>query len=122
MLTDLTCKAAKPTASNYKLRDGKGLYLFVMKTGGKSWRYDYKVKRLDDTYKNGTYVFGGYPALYLADSRQAHSEAKILVSQGIDPHEHKKDQVCIDRQSRALTFADVTHEWLEKRNGEIIRL
>lgn len=119
MLTDLTCKTAKPKAQNYKLRDGKGLYLFIMKAGGKSWRYDYKVKRPDETYKNGTYVFGSYPTLSLAKARQAHSEARQLVSQNIDPHEHKKDQVRLDRQSRALTFADVTQEWLDKRDGEI---
>jgi hypothetical protein len=35
MLTDLACKKAKPESKNQKLRDGKGLYLFIGKTGGK---------------------------------------------------------------------------------------
>lgn len=63
-LTDLTVKQAKPgerrdkngnpiACGNYKLRDGKGLYLFVLKSGGKSWRYDYKLKVDVDKYKNG---------------------------------------------------------------------
>jgi len=77
--------------------------LFILKTGGKSWRYDYKVKRPDETYKNGTYVFGGYPATSLSEARQMHEDARKLVSQGIDPHEDKKDQERADRQSRALT-------------------
>jgi integrase len=119
MLTDIACKTAKPQSKNYKMRDGRGLYLFVMKAGGKSWRYDYKVKRPDESYKNGTYVFGSYPDLSLAEARQSHNEARQLVSQGIDPHEHKKDQERTDRQSRALTFADVAQEWLAKRKGEI---
>ena len=44
-LTDIACRTAKPTEKNYKLRDGQGLYLLVMKAGGKSWRYDYKIRK-----------------------------------------------------------------------------
>ena len=117
MLTDLTCKKAKPESKNRKLRDGKGLYLFITKTGGKSWRYDFKVKRPNNTFKNGTMVLGSYPALSLADARQKHAEAKILVSQGIDPHEDKKQKKRKELQSRAITFADIAHEWLEIRQS-----
>lgn len=119
-LTHFDCVNAKPDPKkNYKLRDGRGLYLFVMKTGGKSWRYDYKVKRADDTHKNGTCVFGSFPDIGLAQARELHGEARKLVSQGIDPHEHKKAQERLDRQSRAYTFADVAQEWLAKREQEV---
>ncbi|MEZ5918616.1 MAG: Arm DNA-binding domain-containing protein [Alphaproteobacteria bacterium] len=67
-LTDLSCRTSKPTEKNYKLRDGQGLYLLVMKAGGKSWRYDYKLKTGENTYKNGTFVYGLYPEVTLAEA------------------------------------------------------
>ncbi len=118
-LTDTTCKAAKSEGKDYKLRDGKGLYLLVMKAGGRSWRYDYKLKTGDRTYKNGTYVYGLYPEISLAEARALHAETHKLVSQGIDPNSYKKRQQRLERESRALTFANVTQEWLEKRRAEI---
>ena len=33
-LTDLKIKSLKPKERNYKVGDGKGLYLFVMPAGG----------------------------------------------------------------------------------------
>lgn len=119
MLTDLTCRIAKPKEKAYKIRDGKGLYLFISPVGGKSWRYDYKIKRPDDSYKNGTFVFGAYPAISLADARKNHLEVKKLIAQGIDPNVDKKDQKRLEQQSKAITFKDIAYEWLEKRRGEI---
>ena len=81
-LTDITCKTAKPGAKNYKIRDGKGLYLLVMMSGGKSWRYDYKLKTVDETHKNGTFVYGLYPEVGLGEARNLHAEAHKLVSHG----------------------------------------
>lgn len=118
-LTDMQCRKANPKSKNYKLGDGRGLYLLVMKSGGKSWRYDYKLKTTDDTYKNGTYVYGLYPETSLAEARNLHAETHKLVSQGIDPNGHRQKQKRQERENRALTFADVSTKWLEKRKGEV---
>ncbi len=118
-LTDLQCKKAKPRGKNYKLRDGKGLYLLVMKAGGKSWRYDYKIKTHEDKFKNGTFIFGLYPEISLREARELHVDAHKLVSQGIEPNAHKKEQERLARHNKAITFASVAEEWLEKRKSEI---
>ena len=115
----MACKNASPQNKNYKLRDGKGLYLLVMKAGGKSWRYDYKIKTNDNTYKNGTFVYGLYPELGLGEARERHTETHKLVAQGVDPNGHKKQQERIERQNRALTFEHVAREWLDKREKEV---
>lgn len=39
LLTDKAVKAAKPTEKQYKLPDGKGLFLLVLPTGGKYWHF-----------------------------------------------------------------------------------
>lgn len=118
-LTDIACKSAKPEARDYKIRDGKGLYLLVMKAGGKSWRFDFKLKIGDRTYKNGTYVYGLYPEIGLAEARALHAEIHKLVSQGIAPNGHKKKQERLERENRALTFEYIAKEWLDKRRGEV---
>ena len=38
---DAVYKAAKPKESDYMINDGGGLFLFVAKTGVKSWRFVY---------------------------------------------------------------------------------
>ncbi len=118
-LKDLQCKQAKPDKKNYKLRDGKGLYLLVMKSGGKSWRYDYKVKTDEGKFKNGTYVYGLYPEISLGDIREQHKTIHKLVSEGKDPNEYKKEQERLARHNKATTFACVAEEWLEKRKSEL---
>lgn len=120
MLTNMAVSNAKPRAVAYKMADGKGLYLYILKSGGKSWRYDYKIKNLStDKVKNGTMVYGLYPDIGLAEARELHAKAHKLVSQGIDPHEHKKEKKRKQWQERELKFADVAAEWLEKRKSEV---
>lgn len=118
-LTDIRCKQSKPAEKNYKLRDGKGLYLLIMKTGGKSWRYDYKLKTNTEKFKNGTFVYGLYPEVGLAEARERHSAIHKLVSEGIDPNEHKKEQERLIRHNKAITFASIAEEWIEKRKAEM---
>ena len=59
--------AAKPKDKPYKLADGGGLYLFVLTSGGKTWRANYKSQ---GKYKTRTY--GLWPDVSLADARKAH--------------------------------------------------
>ena len=86
MLTDAACRNAKPKDKPYKLSDGFGLYLEVLPTGGRSWRWKYrfagKEKRL---------VFGTYPDVSLADAREKREADRKLLAQGIDPGAQKQD-------------------------------
>jgi integrase len=70
-LTARAVEAAKPREKPYKLADGEGLYLFVSPAGGKSWRSNYA-----DAGKQKTRTYGLYPALSLADAREAHRKAR----------------------------------------------
>lgn len=66
VLTDTECRKAKARERDYKLSDAQGLYLFVTKAGGKSWRMKYryagKEKRL---------TFGPYPEVTLLEARRS---------------------------------------------------
>ncbi len=43
-LTDAQIKHAKSKPKQYKLSDGRGMYLLVKPTGSKLWRFDYRFK------------------------------------------------------------------------------
>ena len=63
-LTDIQIKRSKPGDQNYKITDGRGLYLLITAGGGKLWRWDYRFEG-----KRKTMALGKYPDVSLADAR-----------------------------------------------------
>ena len=63
-LTDLAIRQAKPGDKPRKLSDERGLYIEVRPTGGKYWRYRYKIDGVENVF-----AIGEYPELGLADAR-----------------------------------------------------
>ena len=86
-LTDTACKNAKCPQDKARLRlaDSGGLYLEVVPTSGKLWRWKYryagKEKRL---------ALGSYPAVTLAQARRARDDARDQLKTGLDPVAAKK--------------------------------
>lgn len=108
-LTEVQIKNAKPKEKRFKLSDGDGLYLEVLPTGGKSWRFKYvmggKEKRL---------VFGLWPDVGLKLARQRRDEARALVAEGVDPGEKRKQDKAEEKaqaEDAANTFEKVAREW-----------
>ncbi|RDS85012.1 DUF4102 domain-containing protein [Dyella monticola] len=98
MLTDAFVRSVKPSARPQKLSDGGGLHLLVTPTGGRYWRYNYRVAG-----KQKTLALGVYPDVRLAQARACHQEARRQVADGIDPSAKK--------QASALTFEMVARQW-----------
>lgn len=106
MLTDVQVRKAKAAQEPYKLTDGGGLYLFVRSTGTKSWRYRYAISG-----KEKLLTIGVYPAVSLADARNARDEARGHVKAGRDPMEirrHKKQTVA---RLNMETVEAIGREW-----------
>lgn len=104
-LTDIRVKNAKPETKEYKISDGKGLYLLVTPSGGKLWRFKY---RYDNKQKG--LAFGSYPEVSLADARQRRDDARKLIASGVDPIDQKKQQKAIELE-QTTTFKNVAIEW-----------
>jgi hypothetical protein len=85
MLTDVQIRRLKPLRSPRKLFDGRGLYLLVAPSGGRYWRYNY---RIDGKFK--TLALGIYPDVPLAKARVRHRLARQLLADGIDPSAVKR--------------------------------
>ncbi|MCY1169350.1 Prophage integrase IntA [compost metagenome] len=115
-LTDTACKNAKCPGGKTRARfsDSGGLYLEVVPSGGKHWRWKYrfggKEKRL---------VLGSYPEVSLLSARRARDDAKLQLKAGIDPVAVKQDKKRAARVSQANTFESVARAWHEHWKGPI---
>jgi Arm DNA-binding domain len=79
-LTEADVDLLQPLRRSRKVSDGGGLYLLVVPTGGRYWRYNY---RFDGKHK--TVALGIYPDVPLEKARARHLEARRLLATGIDP-------------------------------------
>ena len=59
-LTDTALKALKPQAKAFKVSDGKGMYVMVLPSGTKTFRYDYRLPGADGTAIRETLTVGRY--------------------------------------------------------------
>lgn len=57
---------------------GGGLFLLVKPTGGKLWRWKYRLQG-----KENLFAIGGFPQVSLAEARAAREKARALVKQGM---------------------------------------
>lgn len=105
-LTDVEVRKAKAREKDYKLADGKGLYLLVSTSGGKYWRCDYSFQG-----KRKTLAFGTYPETTLTLARDRRAAARELLAAGIDPAVDKQEKAA-KRLLNEATFQTVALEWL----------
>jgi len=113
-LSDVTVKTAKPKDTQYKLADGRGMYLLVMPNGSKYWRLKYRHAGKE----RAPLALGVYPEMSLKAARKATKEARDLLSSGQDPGDARRADKLARTNAAANSFKAVTLEWIEKeRNG-----
>jgi integrase len=106
LLTDTKVKASKPKEKQYKLSDGKGLYLLVLPTGGKYWHFRSKVGGNEKLMS-----FGTYPEISLADARGKRDAARKQIASGIAPSDVRKAQKTARGEAQANSFEVIAREW-----------
>jgi integrase len=110
MLTDTRVRTIKAGKKTNKLTDGRGLYLEVTPSGGKLWRYRYRLEG-----KENIFAIGEYPAIGLAEARTARDAARALVKQGINPTQQRNIDKSHRQKENANTFKIVANQWIESR-------
>lgn len=93
----------------YKLTDGRGLYLWVTKTG-KHWRYDYAFAG-----KRATYTYGAYPELSITEARVRHTEIRRLIADGVNPMLEKAKRKADIKLDVNTTFEVIVNQWLKEK-------
>jgi hypothetical protein len=107
-VADINIKRAKPDEKIRKLADSGGLYIQIMPTGGKLWRYDYRFSG-----KRKTLALGKYPDVSLQEARDRHQEARKQLSQGVDPSATKHAQKTAGKERAGNSFEVIAREWHE---------
>ncbi|MEQ9923705.1 integrase arm-type DNA-binding domain-containing protein [Pectobacterium brasiliense] len=99
----------KENVVSVKSKAGGGLYIRVRHgSESKSWIYRYRIAQ-----KQIKLTLGSYPAMGLAQARQAHAEAAELVKKGIDPRYARKNEK--QQNEQMPIFADLWQNWLAFR-------
>ena len=114
-ISDAKLRALKPADKAYRQAVGGGLYLEVMPSGSKLWRWKY---RLDG--RENRFAIGKYPRISLVQARQAVEQARQLVQEGRHPSLQKKIAGLEAAHGRLHTLEDVAKEWLGLKTWEDI--
>lgn len=112
-LSSIAVAKAKPREKQYKLSDGRGLYLLVTPQGGRYWRLNY---RFDG--KSRTMALGVFPDVGLAEARAKRDNARAVLADGIDPTVKRKEVAVQLAFDATTSFKAVAEEWLSKRERE----
>lgn len=115
-LSDTEIRRAKPTAKEYNLADGKGLYLRIKPIGSKLWVFNYT---RPITRKRANLSLGNYPNLTLSDARTKAQEFRHILATGVDPQEHRQSERQKAKEAYNNTFELVTQKWLKLKKAEI---
>ncbi|MDO8777722.1 MAG: tyrosine-type recombinase/integrase [Burkholderiaceae bacterium] len=111
-LTDKKINAAKPREKPYPVADGGGLYLDVLASGSKVWRYSYRIKG-----KRTKATIGAYPHVSIKAARNAHEAMRDTLAGGIDPARQKQIDK-IERVAQAVqaeTFETFARLWFVEK-------
>jgi hypothetical protein len=108
-LTDTAIRKTNPTDKPFKLFDERGLFLLVVPSGGKWWRFRY---RFDG--KNKSLSMGVYPDVPLTKTRDRREKARQLLADGIDPGEQRKTAKEAKVARATNSFEAVAREWFAK--------
>lgn len=110
-LTDLKVRNLKARDRQYKVADGRGLFLIITPTGSKYWRLRY---RFADREKS--LAIGVYPDISLGEARDKAHEARKLLAHEKDPGAEKKSKKRAIKLAAKNTFEAVAQEWYQKHS------
>ncbi|OJY61904.1 MAG: hypothetical protein BGP16_15320 [Sphingobium sp. 66-54] len=89
------------------------MFLLVQPSGGKLWRFKYRIDGKEKKLGLGT-----YPEVSLAAARAARDDARKQLAAGADPSFEKKRAKVRAQASAANKFGDIAREYVEKRTKE----
>ena len=115
-LTDKQIQSSKSQEKQYQLSDGKGLFLLIMPTGAKLWRFNY-INPISE--KRTALGIGSYPELSLAMARQIRDEYRKLLANKIDPQENNKQIQDSKITNQSNTFYKMAEQWKNKKASQV---
>jgi Integrase len=105
-LTHVQIVNAKPRDKAFRLFDGRGLYVEISPSGGRWWRFKYRIDG-----KEKRLSFGVYPDVSLKEAREKLEGARKRLAAGHDPAELRKADERAPVEKVVDTFEAVAREW-----------
>ena len=105
-LSDSQIKNEKPRDKQFTLFDGDGLFVVVMPTGSKLWRFKYRFEG-----KEKILALGSYPEISLSAAREKRKAAREQVAVGIDPAAEKKHKKAVASGFVLNSFETIARAW-----------
>jgi integrase len=118
-LTALKISKVKPHPKKMmRLFDGRGLYLEIAPSGGKWWRFKYRIAGKEKRLSLGVYTSARSKTVEigLEAARNAAENARQKVRDGIDPSQSRKAEKLRSAHQTGNTFEAVAREWQEKQS------
>jgi hypothetical protein len=115
-LTDIKCKSFEPREKPYKATDKKSLYLEIVPSGSKYWRFKFKFAE-----KENRLAFGVYPEVSLKEAREKRDVARKQLANGINPSEAKKKAKLQQLINLENSFEAVAKDWHQKQSERLDR-
>lgn len=109
-LKDLEIRALKPREKPYKKADSGGLYVEVVPSGSKLWRWKFRANGVEKRL-----ALGAYPAVSLADARKLRDAERVKLSEGVDPALARKRDKILARLSAENTFESIAREYIDTK-------
>ena len=109
-LTDTAIRKAKPADKPVRLYDERGLYLEITPSGGKWWRFKFRVNGKENLLSMGT-----YPDVGLKQARERRDAARQQLVEGIDPSAARKAEKAAKQAQALNNFEAVSRAWLAHR-------
>lgn len=94
-----------------KKSDGNGLFLLVKVSGSKLWRMRYRYNG-----KHQELALGQYPTIPLIEARKMASEARLQLTQGINPAEERRARKSTSKQGERI-FGTIALTWWEQQES-----
>src|SRR3977135_4498126 len=80
VLNEVRIRATRPKDRAYKLFDERGLFMLVTPSGGRLWRFRYRMGGVEKLL-----TLGAYPDVSLKRARATRDDARKLVADEVDP-------------------------------------
>jgi integrase len=91
-----------------KLFEGRGVYLEMAPSGGRWWRFKYRLGGTEKRISLGT-----YPDVGLKAARERLEQARKQVAAGIDPSEQRKAARIVAATNTEDLFESIAREWYQ---------
>lgn len=115
-LTDTNIKQARAKDRPLTKFDGKGLQILIRPSGTKSWQFKY-YKPISK--KRTIMGLGNYPEVSLDQARALALDARTLLSQNIDPQEHRDNNIRNQRVAETNSLKHVTNAWIDVKASQV---